>query len=69
MRLPLPPQPIAKLAYSMPEAVEVTGISRSMLYEEIGAGRLIARKRGSSTIILATDLNDFLTALPVMAGA
>ena len=53
-----------KLAFSIPEAVRATGIGKTTLYEEIAAGRLIARKRGSSTIILTGDLNDYLEALP-----
>jgi len=56
----LPP----KMSFSIPEAVAATGLSRTALYEEIGARRLIARKRGSSTIILATELAAFLEALP-----
>ncbi|THD38421.1 MAG: DNA-binding protein [Sphingomonas sp.] len=56
-----------KLAYSIEETVASTGIGRSTIFEEIKAGRLKARKRGRSTIILAGDLAEYLEALPVMA--
>jgi hypothetical protein len=59
------PDPRPKLAYSIPEAMEATGIGRSSLYEDISAGRLMARKRGSRTVILARDLAAYLEALPV----
>jgi excisionase family DNA binding protein len=49
---------------SIPEAVEVAGISRSKLYEFIADGSLIARKAGTKTIILRGDLMAFLASLP-----
>lgn len=55
---------VHKLAYTVPEAVKATGIGRTALYEEIKAGNLRASKRGSQTLILATELERFLTALP-----
>lgn len=58
------PATLPKLAYTIPEAVKATGIGRSALYEEIKAGRLRSRKRGAQTLILAEDLNQFLTGLP-----
>jgi hypothetical protein len=58
--------PLPKLAYTIPEVTEVTGIGRTSIYEEIAAGRLVARKRGSSTIILAEDLAAYLAGLPVV---
>lgn len=56
-----------KLAYSIEETIASTGIGRSTIFEEIKAGRLKARKRGRSTIILTGDLAKYLEALPVMA--
>ena len=53
-----------RLAYGIEEAAKVSGVGRSKVYEEIGAGRLIARKVGKRTIILAGDLNAWLKALP-----
>ena len=37
-----------------------------MLYEDIAAGILPARKRGNRTIILAEDLKAYLAALPAV---
>jgi Helix-turn-helix domain len=53
-----------KFAYNIPDAAEVSDTCKSTLYEEIAAGRLIARKRGKWTIILAEDLQDWLLRLP-----
>lgn len=60
---------MSKLAYSIKEAVEATGISRAALYQDIAAGKLATRKRGASTIILADDLNAYLAALPSAEAA
>jgi excisionase family DNA binding protein len=54
-----------KLAYTVPEACAVTGIGRTSLYEDIRAGRLTARKRGTSTLILMADLVAYLDNLPI----
>ena len=53
-----------KLAYSIREAVEAGGGSRSTVYEAIKSGALKARKRGRSTVILAADLARYLESLP-----
>ena len=54
----------SKLAYTILEAVDLTGFSRSVIYQEIGSGRLRAIKRGRRTAILANDLDAWLTTLP-----
>lgn len=56
-----PTAPAAKLAYSIAEVVALTPFSERTIYREIAAGSLKARKRGSSTFILAVDLEAFLT--------
>ena len=53
-----------KFAYSMKELVEIHPGSRSVIYEEIKAGRLVARKMGDRTIVLRSDYLDYLAALP-----
>jgi hypothetical protein len=66
----LPPQtgpPL--LAYTTHEAAKISGICRSLLYREIAAGRLIARKHGRRTIILGADLWAWLESLPRMPVA
>ncbi len=52
------------LSYSIAEVVKASGVCRTVLYEEIKAGRLRARKLGRRTLILADDLQSWLSALP-----
>ena len=52
------------LAHSVDEAAEVANLGRSFIYEEIRAGRLVARKAGSRTLILHPDLVNYLANLP-----
>jgi hypothetical protein len=61
-----PPTGSPLLAYDTYEAARISGICRSILYREIRAGRLIARKSGRSTLILDDDLRAFLASLPQM---
>jgi hypothetical protein len=53
-----------KIAYSIGELPSLTGFGRSKIYEEISAGRLVARKVGTRTIVLASDLAVYLQSLP-----
>jgi hypothetical protein len=54
----------ARLAYSIPRLARESDISRSMIYEEIAAGRLIARKIGRRTIVRRADALAWLRSLP-----
>jgi excisionase family DNA binding protein len=54
-----------KLAYSIKEVRELIAISNSSIYKEIGEGRLRAVKRGNRTMILAADLQDWMSRWPV----
>lgn len=47
----------AKLAYSIPEAVQATSIGRSKLYELIAQNRIKVRKIGKRTVIPAESLH------------
>jgi excisionase family DNA binding protein len=49
---------------SVAEACVVAGIGRTKIYEAISSGALKARKFGKRGIILRSDLQAFLTALP-----
>ena len=53
-----------KLALSVPEAMAISGIGRTLIYDEIIAGRLVARKVGNKTLILQPDLLAWLDSLP-----
>jgi excisionase family DNA binding protein len=55
-------------AYRPTEAAKVLRMSRGALYNEIAAGRLEARKRGKSTLILRTEIERYLAALPLKSG-
>jgi helix-turn-helix protein len=50
------------------EAVAVSGIGRTKLYEFIRTGMLTARKSGKTTIILRSDIMKLLDDLPRAAG-
>ena len=52
---------------SVPDACRLSGLGRTKIYQAIAEGRLKARKYGKRTIILRNDLQEFLTALPVMS--
>lgn len=53
-----------KSAFTINEACREIGIGRTKLYEEIAAGRLIARKANRRTLILSGDLRSYLDRLP-----
>jgi excisionase family DNA binding protein len=51
-------------ALSVGEAAKVAGVGRTLLFEEIRKGRLIARKVGRRTIITTDELDNWLHSLP-----
>jgi excisionase family DNA binding protein len=56
-----------KLAVTIPEAVELSGIGRSSLYMLIKEKTITARKSGKRTLILIEDLESYLRSLPTAA--
>lgn len=54
-----------KIALRPPDAATAAGVSLSKIYLEMRAGNLRARKMGGVTVILVTDLQAWLEALPV----
>jgi hypothetical protein len=64
MELVKMPEQIRKLAYSIAELTEISGIGRSFLYEEIKAGRLVVTKAGRRSLVLYDDALAWLTTLP-----
>ena len=56
--------PKTKIAYTIPQAVHASSLSRSSLYVAIATGALHARKCGARTLILESDLRRFLRSLP-----
>ena len=61
--------PAPKLAYSIAEFSHATGLGRSFLYEEIRAGRLVAQKAGSRTIVTSDNGKKYLASRPVIDAA
>jgi hypothetical protein len=57
--------PDDQLAYSPDGAAKKTGNGRTVIFEEIRSGRLKARKLGRRTVILHSDLTDWLKSLPL----
>jgi excisionase family DNA binding protein len=58
-----------RLSYSIKRLATECDVSRSILYEEIAAGRLVAHKVGRRTIIRHADANRWLRALPTIAAS
>lgn len=54
------PAILDKLAYSIKEVTVLANVSRTILYRDISEGRLRAVKRGNRTLILVTDLQDWI---------
>jgi len=52
------------IAITIPDAVRVSGMSRSALYEALKRGDLTARKAGRRTLISFADLEAYLASLP-----
>lgn len=50
-------------------AARYVGIGKTMLFEEIKAGRIPSRKIGRRTLILRSDLDAWLTAIPARNAA
>lgn len=49
-----------KLAYTIAEVVEATGIGRSTIYKHISGGTLRATRIGGRTVVLTEHLNAWL---------
>ena len=56
-------------AYSVPETMCVLGLCRDSVYKLINTGQLPARKIGRRTVVLESDLQAFLEALPRLGAA
>lgn len=57
------------LTFTIDEACEIARISRGTLYKAMRSGALLGRKLGTKTIILRTDLQLWLEALPPVYSA
>lgn len=52
-----------QLALSIEQALAATGLGRTKLYEALKCGDLRAKKLGTRTLILQSDLETFLAGL------
>ncbi len=58
------------LAVTIPQAVKLTGMSRSAIYEALKRQDITARKAGRRTLLMLADLEAYLASLPIyQAGA
>ena len=53
-------------AFTISEVCQTARASRTVVYEAIRAGELVARKRGRRTIVLHEDLTAWLKSLPAI---
>ena len=53
-----------KIAYKIPEAVQVAPVGKTRLYDALNSGALKGHKQGAHTIIMRDDLEAWLQALP-----
>jgi excisionase family DNA binding protein len=54
------PRPAERLAYSVDEVAQITGLSRDLLYDQMRTGRLAYIKVGRRRIITRQHLDAFL---------
>jgi len=53
-----------QMSYTLDEAVKLTGLGKTRLYEELKAGRLKAVKIGRRTLVPHSNLQEWLKSLP-----
>jgi excisionase family DNA binding protein len=56
-----------KLAFTIEEAAEATGYSKDTIRAAIRNHELIARYANTKPVVMATELQDWLTSLPTEA--
>jgi len=52
-----------KILFTLPEAVKLTGVSRSVLYREINRGKLKASKIGVRTYLSRSSIEEWASEL------
>jgi excisionase family DNA binding protein len=59
----------AQVMYRISDVVKVTGLSRSLIYEQIKAGRLLTVKQGRAVLVTAAALDAYIQLLEKEARA
>ena len=59
---------MTKLAATIAEAVEISGLSRSAIYKAAKEKRLPIRKNKGRSLVLISELETFLQSLPATEG-
>jgi len=55
---------MTKISVTIPQAVEMSGIGRSSLYQVIREGKIKLRKSGKRSLILVEELKRYIESLP-----
>jgi excisionase family DNA binding protein len=58
---------MTKLTVTLTEAQAMTGLSRSTFYRAFASKKISARKAGKRTLILVSELEEYIRSLPVAA--
>lgn len=58
---------MTKIAVTIPEAVAISGIGRTSLYEIFKSGGIKPRKQGKRTLVIVSELENYIASLPVAA--
>jgi excisionase family DNA binding protein len=53
-----------RLTFSPEEAAKIIGVGRTLIFDEIRAGRLEAKKAGRRTLITSDAIENWLATLP-----
>jgi excisionase family DNA binding protein len=58
-----------KMAISIAEAANLSGVGRTTIYQAIGRGDISVKKAGRRSLILLTDLQRWLEGLPTSGAS
>lgn len=54
-----------RVAYQLPEAAQIAGVSRTRIFEAVRRQELTIRKAGRASIVTHDDLMAWISSLPV----